>query len=336
MKILESVNWGIIGVGDVTEVKSGPALYKIEHSSVAAVMRRDAEKAADYAGRHGIKKWYCDAEELIDDPDVNAVYIATPPDSHARYAIAAMRAGKPVYVEKPMARTYAECEEMLQVSQDTGQPLWVAYYRRALPAFLKARQLIGEGKVGEVSAVRVTLHLPAKERRLVMSEMNWRVFPEIGGAGHFYDLASHQFDYLDFALGEITQVNGIAANLAGLYPAEDTVAASWRHVSGVVGSGGWSFIAGRGCETDEIEITGNKGVIRLSCFEKPGILKLTADGTETVMQFDNPEHISQHLVQQVVDELRGVGECASTGASAARTSRVLEQVVKDYYTDQNG
>ncbi|NCB07478.1 MAG: Gfo/Idh/MocA family oxidoreductase, partial [Bacteroidia bacterium] len=99
---MESVRWGIIGVGNVTEVKSGPAFYKTEHSKLVAVMRRDAEKAADYARRHGVEKWYSNATDLINDPEVDAVYIATPPDSHARYAMEAMRAGKPVYVEKPM------------------------------------------------------------------------------------------------------------------------------------------------------------------------------------------------------------------------------------------
>ena len=108
-KNFDAVNWGIIGVGDVTEIKSGPAFYKVEHSNLVAVMRRNSEKAADYARRHNVTKWYGDAMELINDSQVDAVYIATPPDSHASYAIAAMLAGKPVYVEKPMARSHREC-----------------------------------------------------------------------------------------------------------------------------------------------------------------------------------------------------------------------------------
>ncbi len=118
----DKIKWGIIGVGSVTELKSGPAFYKNENSELVAVMRRDAEKAADYAKRHGVKKWYSSATELINDPEVDVVYVATPPDSHASYAIQAMKAGKPVYVEKPMARTYAECQEMLRVSEETGVP----------------------------------------------------------------------------------------------------------------------------------------------------------------------------------------------------------------------
>jgi len=336
MSKIDTVNWGIIGVGDVTEVKSGPAFYKIEHSNVVAVMRRDASKAADYAVRHGIGKWYDDASELIDDPDINAIYIATPPDSHASYAMAAMQAGKPVYVEKPMARTYTECVDMLRVSQQTGMPLWVAYYRRALPAFLKAKELIESGKIGWPVEVRVTLHWPAKEKSQSKQEMNWRVSPKVAGAGYFFDLASHQFDYLDFVFGQVTGITGNASNLGGLYAAEDTVTACWLHASGITGKGSWSFIADEDDETDEIEITGDKGSILLSCFEKPDALKLKNDGGETVFRFENPQHISQHLVQQVVDELRGVGECVSTGVSAACTSWVLEKVVKDYYAEQAG
>jgi predicted dehydrogenase len=330
MKTKDTINWGIIGVGNVTEVKSGPAFYKINHSSVGAVMRRNAEKAADYARRHNISKWYSNASELINDPGIDAVYIATPPNSHAQYAIEAMRAGKPVYVEKPMARSYAECKEMLQVSNETGMPLWVAYYRRTLPAFLKAKELIDSGIIGKPFMVNIKLYKQANERNQTKEEMHWHVFPEISGAGHFFDLASHQFDYLDFVLGEIDIVKGNAANIAELYSAEDTVSGTWKHKSGVLGSGTWCFVVDKNSEEDYIQIVGEKGEISLPCFS-PGKLKLkTAKGTEE-MSFTNPQHISQNLVQQLVDELRGDGKCISTGVSAARTSWVLDEMVKDYY-----
>jgi len=99
----KTIHWGIIGCGDVTELKSGPAFQKVPGSKLVAVMRRNADLARDYAKRHGVARWYSDASELINDPQVDAVYVATPPDSHALYAIQAMKAGKPVYVEKPMA-----------------------------------------------------------------------------------------------------------------------------------------------------------------------------------------------------------------------------------------
>lgn len=330
MKKFDTVRWGIIGVGNVTEVKSGPAFYKTEHSELVAVMRRNAEKAADYAKRHGVSKWYFDAEESINDPNVNAVYIATPPDSHAKYAIQAMKAGKPVYVEKPMARTYAECMEMLRVSQETGMPLFVAYYRRTLPAFLKVKELIESDTIGKPLLVNVKLYKQAEELGKTPEQMSWHVFPEISGAGHFFDLASHQFDYLDFVFGPVTDVKGTAANLAGLYPAEDTVSATWKHESGVVGCGSWCFVVDKSGEKDEIQIVGEKGSITFSCFQL-GAVKLHTRESEQEFSFSNPEHISHNLVKQVVDELRGVKKCVSTGVSAARTNWVLEEVIKDYY-----
>ena len=331
MNKTETVRWGILGVGNVTEMKSGPAFYKLPHSQLVAVMRRDPAKAADYAHRHNVPKWYSDAAGLIGDDQVDAVYIATPPDSHAQYAMEAMRAGKPVYIEKPMARNHMECMEILQVSQATGMSVWVAYYRRSLPAFIKAKELVEFGAIGKPLTVNIKLFKQATERGKKPDEMSWHVFPEIAGAGHFFDLASHQFDYLDFVFGPVTEVKGNASNLAGLYPAEDTVSASWQHDSGVIGNGTWCFVVDKSSEQDEIIITGDKGEISFSCFNFSP-LKIKTRKSVTELTFQNPEHISQNLVQQVIDEIRGVGKCVSTGESAARTSWVLDVIVKDYYS----
>ncbi|MDX5436908.1 MAG: Gfo/Idh/MocA family oxidoreductase, partial [Pontibacter sp.] len=139
---MQKVRWGIIGCGDVTEVKSGPAFQKIENSELVAVMRRDSAKAQDYAARHGVPKWYDSAEALIHDPDVDAVYIATPPDSHAAYTLRVAAAGKSVYVEKPMALNYTQCQEMLAACNQANVPLFIAYYRRSQPLFLKVKELL--------------------------------------------------------------------------------------------------------------------------------------------------------------------------------------------------
>jgi predicted dehydrogenase len=330
MKQFETVRWGIIGVGNVTEKKSGPAFYKTEHSQLVAVMRRNPEKAEDYAIRHNVPKWYTNATELISDTEVDAVYIATPPDTHASYAIEAMRAGKPVYVEKPMARNYAECLEMLKVSEETGMPIWVAYYRRSLPAFLKVKELIESDAIGKPLMINVRLCKVRPERNQQPEEMSWHVFPEKSGGGYFFDLASHQFDYLDFLFGPVKEVSGIASNMAGLYPAEDTVVGTWKHESGVTATGNWCFIGDESSEADEITITGEKGEIKLPSFSHEAISVNTNDGL-VKMGFQNPEHISHFLIKQIVGELRGTGKCVSTGVSAARTSRVLDEMVKSYY-----
>ncbi len=326
----DTINWGIIGVGDVTEVKSGPAFYKAANSNLHAVMRRNAEKAADYAKRHKVPKWYSNGSDLINDPLVDAVYVATPPDSHATYAIEAMRAGKPVYVEKPMARNYDECMEMIRVSEETGMPLFVAYYRRTLPAFLKVKELIEAGEIGQVLSVEIVLHKKAQERNQLPEEMHWHVNPEIGGAGHFFDLASHQFDFLDFVLDEIEHVHGEASNRAGLYRAEDTVTAAFQFKSGVIGSGNWCFVVEESEEKDRISFFGEHGTISIPCFSL-GPVEINSNKGNKSLEFQNPQHISQNLVQQVNDDLLGKNKCISTMYSAARTSKVLDEIVKGYY-----
>jgi len=327
---LNEVNWGIIGCGNVTELKSGPAFNKVAHSKLHAVMRRDAEKAADYAKRHEVPVWYSDASQLIDDPQVNAIYIATPPSTHASYAIQAMRAGKPVYVEKPMARSYWECQEMIRVSEETGIPLFVAYYRRSLPAFLKVKELVDEGIIGTPLTVNIRLHKASGEKDQYFERQTWHTDPKIAGAGYFYDLGSHQFDYLDFVFGPITYAKGMAQNRAGFYPTEDTVSAAFAFSSGVTGTGSWSFVVAKGNEEDIIEISGTKGKIVFSCFQHGDVKLITPQG-EVSFSFQNPENISHYLIQQVVNELRGEGKCASTSYSAARASKVLEEIVSGYY-----
>ena len=117
--------WGIIGCGDVTEVKSGPALQKATGSALVAVMRRDLSKAQDYARRHGVPRAYNSADALINDPEVDAVYIATPPSSHCALTLAVAAAGKPCLVEKPMAMNHGECRRMIEACAARGVPLWV-------------------------------------------------------------------------------------------------------------------------------------------------------------------------------------------------------------------
>ena len=327
---MNNINWGIIGCGNVTELKSGPAFNKVEHSKLVAVMRRNFDLAKDYAFRHNVPKAYSDANELINDTEVNAVYIATPPDSHTKYAIDAMRAGKAVYVEKPMARTYDECLEMIRVSEETNQPLYVAYYRRTLPLFLKVKELIDSNEIGKPLLVNIRLLKAFGEADKNPETQHWHVNPSIAGAGHFYDLASHQFDYLDFLFGKITKVNGFATNTMGYYSAEDSVSANYLFESGVMGTGCWSFIVDKDCQEDTIEIIGTAGKIIFSCFDK-NVLQLIKVDKTIKFDFDNHENISYSLIKQVVGALRGENECLSTMYTAARTNYVMEKIVDSYY-----
>ena len=155
MEVQNIVKWGFIGCGEVTEKKSGPAFGKIEGSEVVAVMSRDRDKAKSYAERHGIRKYYSDAQSLVSDPEVTAVYIATPPSSHATFAIMAMKAGKPAYIEKPLAASYGDCLRVNRISELTGIPCFVAFYRRYLPYFEKVKQIVMGGEIGKILTVQI-------------------------------------------------------------------------------------------------------------------------------------------------------------------------------------
>lgn len=325
---MNQVKWGIIGCGNVTEVKSGPAFNKVANSELVAVMRRDARLAEDYAKRHNVPKWYSNVDDLINDPDVNAIYIATPPDVHLEYAEKALRAGKPTYVEKPMARTAAECAEINRISKETGTPLFVAYYRRALPYFVKLKQLLDQKTIGEIRSVNIQLHWPPYDEEVgPEAQPRWRVFPEISGGGHFHDLASHQFDFLEYALGPIKNAHGISRNQAGLYPADDNVVANFEFESGVLGNGSWCFTINKEQRTDEAQLIGSKGKITFSFFEKY-IIKVETEGYTEELHVPYPMHVQQPLIDLIVKDIRGEGKSPSTGESGARSNLVLDWITK--------
>lgn len=324
MKSFEKeVGWGIIGCGDVTEVKSGPGFQLAENSKLVAVMRRNGELAKEYAERHHVPKWYDDAAALINDPEVDAVYIATPPAFHKEYTILAAKAGKPVYVEKPMARNYQECLEMIEACKQAEVPLFVAYYRRALPRFLKIKELIDSGVLGDIRFVRTMQYQP-----VLKDDQAWRVQPELAGGGLFLDLASHTLDILDFLLGPIKEAKGFASNQNGSYQAEDIVTGTYLFESGIHGTGTWCFSAHD--HIDENEIVGSKGKLTFSTFGN-GPITLTTVGETKEWVIENPRHIQQHLIQLMVDELAGKGTSPSTGVSGARTNWVMDQLIKGYY-----
>lgn len=329
---MKKVKWGIIGCGNVTEEKSGPAFKKVKGSKLIAVMRRDAAKAESYALRHQVPKWYSNADKLIQDKDINAVYVATPPDTHAEYAIKALEAGKPVYVEKPMARTYKECQQMVEASEKYNTPLFVAYYRRSLPGFRKVKELIEQNEIGNPITVNIQL-FKAPSFEELSEVLPWRVLPEIAGGGHFYDLASHQLDYFDYLFGPVQKVQGIARNLGGLYKAEDTVSASFIFDNGVVGTGSWCFTGSHESNCDRLEIVGDRGRISFSCFGFNPIVLENETGKKA-FRFEKPDHVQFYLIEEIVNELLGKGRSPSTGETGMRTNKVMEEIVNNYYKKQ--
>jgi 1,5-anhydro-D-fructose reductase (1,5-anhydro-D-mannitol-forming) len=323
--VREQIRWGIVGCGDVVENKSGPAFQRVDGSTLLAVTRRDRAKAEDFAQRHGVPRVHPTADDLIGDPDVDAVYIATPPSSHRDLAIKVAIAGKPCLVEKPMATTHAACVDMVTAFARRDLPLWVAYYRRAQPKFLKLRDLLTTCAIGRVTSVHVEVLdvLPDAGRAI-----GWRVNPETAGAGLLFDVGSHCLDMLDFLVGPIDAIAGFARNTGGAYSAEDVTVASFLCAGRVPGSGLWNFNASR--KEDTLTIRGTAGTITTSLFTDADVVLSRAANTD-VFPIRNPSYVHQPLIQTIVDELLGRGRCESSGESGARTSWALEQCVANYY-----
>ena len=324
---MKQINWGFIGCGEVTEKKSGPAFNEVEGSQVVAVMSRSENKARSYAERHHVRKWYKDASELIEDPDVNAVYIATPPSSHATFAIMAMRAGKPCYIEKPLAASYNDCIRINRISEQTGVPCFVAYYRRYLPYCQKVKVICEGGPLGNVVNVQVRFSVPPRDLDFQSGkEMPWRLQPDIAGGGYFYDLAPHQIDLLQNLFGVITRAHGYPANRAHLYQAEDTLSACFFFESGIPGSGSWCFVGHESAKEDCIEVIGEKGSLSFSVFTYQPIEVITSEG-KNLITVPNPPYVQLPLIKSVIQHLQGIGKCDCTSVSATAVNWVLDRVL---------
>ena len=319
---MESVHWGMIGCGDVAEVKAGPGFQKASGSSLVAVTRRDLDKAHDFAARHGVARVHATAADLVADPEVDAVYIATPPSSHCELALSVARACKPCLVEKPMAMNHRECVRMVDAFDAAGCPLWVAYYRRALPRYLLVRDLLRGGAIGRLTSVQIEVfdRLASGDRAKM-----WRFDPPIAGGGLFLDMGSHCMDMIDFLVGPLEEVSAVAINTGGAYRAEDVTSAAFRAGADVAGSGVWNFNADR--TFDQTRLVGSSGTITFPMFSDGDVV--ASDGRR--FEVRNPPHVHQPLIQTIVDELRGRGRCESTARSGSRTAAVMDRCLARYY-----
>ncbi len=324
---MKKINWGIIGCGDVTEVKSGPAFNKVKNSKLIAVMRRNAEKAKDYALRHNVPKWYANANDLINDPDVNAIYVATPPSSHEEYAFAAFRAGKPVYVEKPMALDAASAGRMVKEANEKNLKLSVAHYRNAQPIFNKIKQLLNEKAIGDVRFVNSELYKPSlSAEELSVPKTAWRVDPNIAGGGLFHDLAPHQFGLMYYFFGEPGTISGIALNQAGLYNADDIVAGNILFKDSVVFNGIWCFNVSKEDEKDNCRIFGERGTISFTFFNQRDVI-LTVDGRQETFSFETLPHVQQPMIEKVVEYFLNEGPNPCSGEQGVVVMKLIDEFV---------
>lgn len=318
---MEEINWGIIGCGDVTEIKSGPAFNKVPNSKLIAVMRRDAEKAKDYAIRHQVPKWYTNADDLINDPTINAIYIATPPSSHAEYALKAIAAGKPVYVEKPMALSYNDGKQMVNAANASGVKLVIAHYRREQPFFLKIKSLLDQNSIGKVRLVNLNFLQPSNNDVIAKSTVNWRIDPSISGGGLFHDMAPHQLDLMLYFFGDVERCAGLSTSTTKSLT-DDLVIGQIHFKNNIIFNGTWCFNVPKADTTDQCDIYGENGKITFPIFGNQ--LTLTRNGETSIFEAQPLAHVQQPMIAKVVNYFLGNGENPCDGETALETMKLLD------------
>lgn len=318
---MEEIRWGIIGCGDVTEVKSGPAFNKVPNSKLVAVMRRDGAKAADYAKRHGVPKWYDDASKLINDPEVDAVYIATPPLQHEAYTIEALNAGKPVYVEKPMTLDAAAAQRMTDAANKLKVKLSIAHYRRAQPMFLKVKELLAQNAIGDIHLVQLKMLQSPNPALIAKTESNWRINPAISGGGLFHDLAPHQLDLMSYYFGAVKNASGIGTRQQVNTEVDDLVVGNILFENGIVFSGSWCFSIAPEDQADSCMVYGSNGHISFPMFGNT--IRVSTDRLEEYA-FEPLQHVQQPMIEKVVDYFLGKGPNPCSGEEALITMRLMD------------
>ncbi len=347
-----SIGWGIIGAGDVVKRKTGPCLNAIPGSRIVALMRRSADAAEAVAKQFDVPVWTTDAGEVIHHPEVNAIYVATPPESHLEYALAACAARKPCLVEKPAGRSDEECRQMVEAFRDADVPLFVSYYRRYLPRFLEVKEILDSGELGSIVSIDYRLHKPPRED-------DWSQMPRVSGGGQFYGLACHMLDVFDFWFGRLELTGSTAVNAIPVHRAEDAVALSFRTEGGAIGNALWNFASTHA--VDELVIEGLGGRLSMAGLSQSAPVRVELSSSWAIRtspsqkdrtrrqirkalkipfrqthRFGREAHAHRPMLESVVRRL-GEGAGGDGSAEAAlRTSEVMNRALEAYYDGRSG
>ncbi|MCL7764869.1 Gfo/Idh/MocA family oxidoreductase [Polaribacter sp. Z014] len=298
---MNTINWGIIGCGDVAEVKSGPAFQKIKNSKLIAVMRRNAVKAEDFATRHNVPFWYNSVDELLQNPEINAIYIATPPSTHIEMVKKCVNAKKFIYLEKPITLNLSEAQELNKLITKNDK-LVVAHYRRKLPVFLKVKELIEANRIGKIMFADIQIHQSKQNNIIAKTEDNWRLQPQISGGGYFHDIAPHQLDLMYSFFGEIKHEKGFSTSTLN-NNVDDIVNGIIEFKNGIQFRGIWNFNTSEKEVKDECKIYGENGSITFSFYGEEVIL--STNTKEEVFHFKNPMHVQQPMIESTVNYFLG-------------------------------
>jgi predicted dehydrogenase len=319
---VDVVRWGLIGCGDIAAKRVAEALRRSAGSALVAVARARRELAADFAERHGARRWHGDWKALLRDDEIDAVYIATPVHLHAEQAVAAARAGKHVLCEKPMALDVAGGERMLAEARARGLRLGVAYYRHHYPVVARLRQLLASGELGQPVLAQVqafeAFDVPRDHPRA------WFLRRAEAGGGPMADFGCHRIEVLLDLLGPVAEAQGFPDNVRFRErDVEDTFVARMRFRSGAVALLGVTHAVHE--RRDTLEIFGTRGSAHVGVLNQGDLRVLTASG---VREERHPPHPNLHqpLVEDFVAAVREGREPAVTGEVGLEVTRVLARL----------
>ncbi len=305
------LRWGLIGCGDISEKRVAPALRAAPGSQLVAVARARAELAAAFAARHGASRSFADWRDLVRDPEIDAVYIATPVRHHAEQTITALEAGKHVLCEKPMALGVAECERMRDAARTGARRLGIAYYRHLYPAVIRLRELLASDEIGRPVFAQVQafemFDPPADHPRA------WLLTKAQSGGGPMMDFGCHRIQILLDLLGPAREVSGFAANVRfKAREVEDTCVAHFRFESGAAAVLAVSHAALE--PRDSFEIYGTLGSAHVPVLNQGLIRIVTRAGARGE---SHPPHANLHqpIVEDFVAAVRD-NRAPAVGAEA--------------------
>ncbi|MFC1483433.1 Gfo/Idh/MocA family protein [Candidatus Neomarinimicrobiota bacterium] len=317
----QKIRWGLIGCGDIAEKRVAPAFVELNSCDLIAVNRADYDQAESFAQDFGATKWYRHHEQLIADPEIDAVYIATPVHVHAEQTIAAAEAGKHVLCEKPMAMNVAECDRMITTCNSAGIKLGIAYYRHFYPVVLRAKELVDDGEIGEVILAQVNAFewFNLKEG----DPSYWRMVKDQAGGGPMFDFGCHRLEVLLHILGSISTLNGLHGNVLYDRKMEDTTVTCFQFERRTLGT--ICITHGAFEPQDTLDIFGSKGSIHIPVLNQGDLIFVKAGntGSET-----HPPHHNFHLpliedfTQSILND-REPKVPGKTGREVAKLEEVL-------------
>ena len=318
------IRWGLVGCGDIAEKRVAPALQAAAGSKLLACSRKQPARLWEFQQRHGIPKGCPDPTEIFSDPEIDAIYLATPVFLHCLHTIEAAEHGKHVLCEKPMAMDATECQRMVDACHGHGVKLGIAYYRRFYPVVLKIQQLLGAGVLGKVILARTTLVEPTS-----LEPAAWRFVLDQGGGGLLMDMASHRLDLLCMLFGAPLSVSALTDTRALNIPVEDTGSLLIQFAGGVQAAVFASHCVH--APIDEFEIYGTRASLRVSPLNGSE-LRLFGNPNET-FHLPKADNVHLPLIEDFNQAIRENREPSASGEEGMKTSVLLEAA---YYAAREG